>query len=147
MKVCIIGCGAIGSLFAAHLAKDEEIEVWAYDLDQPHIDAINAQGLRLSGVSDLVSHPHATSNPDEIPACEFGIIATKAIHTRAAIEAPVTKRSSRNMCRVLCGARRFRPGISSRPGMWSRIPAARPGWGHSNPNPRPWMRSRVWQQR
>ena len=31
MKVCIIGCGAIGSLFAAHLGKLDDVEVWAYD--------------------------------------------------------------------------------------------------------------------
>jgi len=104
MKVCIVGCGAIGSLFAAHLAKDEEIEVWAYDLDQPHIDAINAQGLRLSGVSNLVSHPHATSNPDEIPACDFGIIATKALHTRAAIEATARVFENGAVCSVQNGA-------------------------------------------
>ena len=31
MKVCVVGCGAVGSLFAAHLAKAGEVEVWAYD--------------------------------------------------------------------------------------------------------------------
>ncbi len=87
MKVCIVGCGAIGSLFAAHLARLEDVEVWAYELDQRHVDAINANGLRLSGVTDLLSHPQARSNAADIPPCEFGIIATKTLHTRAAIEA------------------------------------------------------------
>ena len=41
MKVCIIGCGAIGSLYAAHLGKLDDVEVWAYDLNQAHVDAIN----------------------------------------------------------------------------------------------------------
>ena len=49
MKICIVGCGAIGSLFAAHLARLEGVEVWAYDLAADHVDAINAKGLRLSG--------------------------------------------------------------------------------------------------
>ena len=40
-KVLIVGCGAIGSLFAAHLAKGGEVEVYAFDVSQPHIDAIN----------------------------------------------------------------------------------------------------------
>ncbi|TDJ11207.1 MAG: 2-dehydropantoate 2-reductase, partial [Gammaproteobacteria bacterium] len=84
MKVCVVGCGAIGSLFAAHLAKLEDVEVWAFDVDQDHIDAINANGLRLSGESDVHSYPKATSNPSDIPACEFGIVATKSLHTRAA---------------------------------------------------------------
>ena len=34
MKVCIIGCGAIGSLFAAHLGELDDVEVLAYDLNQ-----------------------------------------------------------------------------------------------------------------
>ena len=42
MRVCILGCGAIGSLFAAYLAQRDDVEVWAYDLDQAHVDAINA---------------------------------------------------------------------------------------------------------
>jgi len=87
MKVCVIGCGAIGSLFAAHMARLDDVEVWAYDLDQAHVDAINSKGLRLSGVTDLVSHPRASSDVSEIPACEFGVIATKTLHTRPAMEA------------------------------------------------------------
>ena len=86
MKICIVGCGAIGSLFAAHLAQLENIEVWAFDLDRRHVDAINAKGLRLSGESSVLSYPRASSNPGDIPPCEFGIVATKSMHTRAAIE-------------------------------------------------------------
>lgn len=47
MKVCIVGCGAIGSLFAAHLGRLDDVEVWAYDLNQSHVDAMNKNGLRL----------------------------------------------------------------------------------------------------
>ena len=86
MKICIVGCGAIGSLFAAHLAQLEDVEVWAFDLDRRHVDAINANGLRLSGESSVLSYPRARSNPGDIPPCEFGIVATKSMHTRAAIE-------------------------------------------------------------
>ena len=63
MKICIVGCGAIGSLFAAHLAKLEKVEVWAFDLDGAHVDAINANGLRLSGESSVLSYPRASSDP------------------------------------------------------------------------------------
>ena len=34
MKVCVVGCGAVGSLFAANLANLDGVEVWAYDLDR-----------------------------------------------------------------------------------------------------------------
>jgi 2-dehydropantoate 2-reductase len=87
MRVCIVGCGAIGSLFAAYLAQRDDVEVWAYDLDQAHVDAINATGLRLSGEGNVHSHPRASTNPADIPACDFGIVATKTLHTRAAIQA------------------------------------------------------------
>jgi 2-dehydropantoate 2-reductase len=87
MKVCVVGCGAVGSLFAASLAQLDEVEVWAYDLAQEHVDAINRDGLRLSGAGELVGRPRATSDAKEIPACDFGIVATKAMHTDAAIAA------------------------------------------------------------
>src|ERR1700681_4237432 len=85
MKVCVIGCGAVGSLFAAHLAKAGEVEVWAYDLWKEHTDAIQKNGLRLSGAADFTARLNATSDPKALPRCDYGIVATKAIHTRNAI--------------------------------------------------------------
>lgn len=87
MRVCIIGCGAIGSLFGAHLARLEDTEVWAYDVNREHVDAINANGLRLTGLADFSARVRARSDAKEIPPCDFGIIAAKTLHTRPAIEA------------------------------------------------------------
>ncbi|HLX20995.1 MAG TPA: 2-dehydropantoate 2-reductase N-terminal domain-containing protein, partial [Gaiellaceae bacterium] len=87
MKVCIVGCGAVGSLFAANLAQLDDVEVWAFDTSQPHVDAINAHGLRLSGAGDVVGNVRATTDASALPACDFGIVATKAMHTRSAIAA------------------------------------------------------------
>jgi 2-dehydropantoate 2-reductase len=85
LKVCIIGCGAVGSLFAAHLARRGEAEVWAYDVWKDHIDAIRKNGLRLSGAVEFAAKLNATSSAKELPRCDYGIVATKAIHTRSAI--------------------------------------------------------------
>jgi 2-dehydropantoate 2-reductase len=85
MKICVIGCGAVGSLFAAHLARAGEAEVWAYDVWKEHTDAIRNHGLRLSGAADFTAQLHATSDPKELPRCDYGIVATKAIHTASAI--------------------------------------------------------------
>lgn len=85
MKICIVGCGAVGSLFAAHLAKTGEAEVWAYDIWKEHTEAIRKNGLRLSGAAEFTAHLHATSDPQELPSCDFGIVATKATHTQNAI--------------------------------------------------------------
>jgi 2-dehydropantoate 2-reductase len=87
MRICIVGCGAVGSLFAANLATLDDVEVWAFDLSQAHVDAINAAGLRLTGAGDVHGRLHATSDASEIPACELGIVATKAMHAEAAIAA------------------------------------------------------------
>jgi 2-dehydropantoate 2-reductase len=87
VRVCVVGCGAVGSLFAAHLSQLEDVEVWAYDLAREHVDAINRSGLRLSGAGELVGRPRATTDPAELPPCDFGIVATKAMHTAGAVEA------------------------------------------------------------
>lgn len=87
MRVCVVGCGAVGSLFAANLAQLDDVEVWAYDLDAAHVAAINARGLRLSGAGEVVGRVRATSEAAELPPCDFGIVATKSMHTSAAVAA------------------------------------------------------------
>jgi 2-dehydropantoate 2-reductase len=61
--------------------------VWAYDLAREHVEAINRDGLRLTGAGDVVGRPRATTDAAELPACDFGIVATKAMHTGPAIRA------------------------------------------------------------
>jgi 2-dehydropantoate 2-reductase len=82
-----VGCGAVGSLFAANLAQLEDVEVWAYDLDEAHVRAINEHGLQLSGADKVVGRVRATTDAGALTACEFGIVATKAMHTGAAVAA------------------------------------------------------------
>jgi 2-dehydropantoate 2-reductase len=87
MRVAVVGCGAVGSLFAANLAQLDDLEVWAYDVSREHVAAINARGLRLTGAGDVVGRPRATTDAQELPACDFGIVATKAMHTDSAVAA------------------------------------------------------------
>jgi len=87
MRVCVVGCGAVGSLFAAHLATLDDVEVWAYDLSREHVDAINRDGLRLIGAGEVLSRPRATADVGELPPSDFGIVATKSMHTDAAVAA------------------------------------------------------------
>jgi 2-dehydropantoate 2-reductase len=101
--VCIVGCGAVGSLFAANLANLDDVEVWAYDLSREHVDAINADGLRLSGAGEVVGRLRATTDPAELPACELGIVATKAMHTEPAIAATAHVFADGSVCTVQNG--------------------------------------------
>ena len=103
MRVCVVGCGAVGSLFAANLAQLDDVEVWAYDLSREHVDAINAGGLRLSGAGDVLGRLRATTDAAALPACAFGIVATKAMHTEAAIRASARAFADGAVCSVQNG--------------------------------------------
>jgi len=87
MRICIVGCGAVGSLFAANLATLDDVEVWAFDLYQGHVDAIERDGLTLSGAGNVHARLRATSDPAALPPCDFGIVATKAMHADSALAA------------------------------------------------------------
>ncbi len=86
VRVAVLGCGAIGSLYAAHLAQVPGVEVWAVDPWAEHVAAIERAGLRVTGLADFTASVHARTSGDQLPPCDFGIVATKALHTRAAVE-------------------------------------------------------------
>jgi 2-dehydropantoate 2-reductase len=67
------------------------------------VDAINANGLRLSGADDVVGPVQATADPQELPPCDFGIVATKAMHTEAAIAASAHAFAGGAVCSVQNG--------------------------------------------
>jgi 2-dehydropantoate 2-reductase len=75
-QVCIVGCGTIGSLYAAHLAR--VAEVWAVVRREDHAAALNRDGLRVSGKHEFHVSLKATSRATEVPDCDFAIVATKA---------------------------------------------------------------------
>jgi 2-dehydropantoate 2-reductase len=91
-KVCIIGCGAIGSLYAAHLAR--VAEVWALVRREEHARALNRDGLRVSGKHDFHVTLKATTHPEDLPELDLGIVATKATQVEDSI-APVGTRLDR----------------------------------------------------
>ena len=86
VRAVVVGCGAIGSLYAAHLARVPGVEVWAFDQWAEHMAAIAAHGLKVTGLADFAAEIHATTDGRDIPPCDFGVVATKSLHTRAAIE-------------------------------------------------------------
>jgi 2-dehydropantoate 2-reductase len=90
-------------LFAANLAQLDDVEVWAYDLASDHVDAINANGLRLSGAGEVVGRLRATADAAELPSCDFGIVATKAMHTEPAIAATAHAFADGSVCTVQNG--------------------------------------------
>jgi 2-dehydropantoate 2-reductase len=81
-RVCIVGAGVIGSLFAGHLARVCEASVLTRRRE--HADALNAEGLRISGKTDYRARVTATDDPDGLPPFDVAIVATKASGLEAA---------------------------------------------------------------
>jgi 2-dehydropantoate 2-reductase len=75
-RVCVVGAGVIGSLFAGHLAQVVDVSVLTRR--RAHADALNAEGLRISGRSELTARVTATDDPEALPAFDVAIVATKA---------------------------------------------------------------------
>lgn len=84
-KVCIVGCGAMGSVYAGLMAAAGH-EVHAVTPWQGHVDAINAHGLHVSGYSGdrVVRLASAATTVQDIGPCDVVIIATKAFDVEAA---------------------------------------------------------------
>ena len=81
-RVCVVGAGVIGSLYAAHLARVCEVSVLTRR--EEHARALNERGLRVSGRNDFTAAVHGAADPDDLPEFELGIIATKATGLAAA---------------------------------------------------------------
>ncbi len=75
-RVCVIGAGVIGSLYAGHLARTVEVSVLTRRDD--HARALAESGLRISGKSEFTVPVRATSDAAELPEFDLGILATKA---------------------------------------------------------------------
>jgi 2-dehydropantoate 2-reductase len=83
-RVCVVGAGVIGSLYAAHLARVAGVSVLARREEQAQ--ALKRDGLRISGKHDFVARVEAGTDPAELPDADLVILATKATQLDAAAE-------------------------------------------------------------
>jgi 2-dehydropantoate 2-reductase len=84
-RVCIVGAGVIGSLFAGHLSQVCDVSVLTRRRE--HAEALNGDGLRVSGKNNRHARVTATTDPAELPPFDVAIVATKASGLEAAAEA------------------------------------------------------------
>jgi 2-dehydropantoate 2-reductase len=84
VRTCVIGAGAIGSLFAAHLSRVADVLVLTRR--QEHAQALNDQGLQVSGKHNFTARVSAASDPRDLPEFDVGIVATKATGLEGAAE-------------------------------------------------------------
>jgi 2-dehydropantoate 2-reductase len=86
MKIVVVGPGAIGSLFAAYLAKSKE-EVWLLDHDKERAAKINAGGISIEGSSGFwQSQPKTSADLLAIGQADLIIICVKSFQTKKTIE-------------------------------------------------------------
>ncbi|ACL56442.1 ketopantoate reductase family protein [Methylobacterium nodulans] len=87
-KVAIVGCGAMGSVYAALMASAGH-EVHAVTLWSDHAEVMRTKGLRVEGASGdrTVQLASAGTTTDGIGVCDLVIIATKAFDVEAAARA------------------------------------------------------------
>jgi len=89
-KVAIVGCGAMGSVYAALMA-DAGHEVHAVTLWPDHAEAMRTHGLRVEGASGdrTVRLASAGTDTNGIGPCDLVVIATKAFDVAAAARSSV----------------------------------------------------------
>jgi 2-dehydropantoate 2-reductase len=86
MKIAIVGCGAMGSVYAGLFASAGH-EVWAIDRWAEHVEAMKKNGLRLEGKSgDRTVKLNATTQAKDAGPCDLVVLATKAMHVAPAAE-------------------------------------------------------------
>ena len=87
MKIAVVGCGAMGSVYAGLLAAAGH-DVWAVDSWREHVAAIQKNGLRVEGASgDRTVKVNATTDTKDVGPCDLVIVATKTMHVEAAARA------------------------------------------------------------
>lgn len=87
-KVAIVGCGAMGSVYAGLMQRAGH-DVHGVCLWHDHVEAVNVQGLRVTGASGdhTVRLSSMATTTVGIGVCDLVIIATKAFDVEAAAEA------------------------------------------------------------
>ena len=84
-RVCVVGAGVIGSLFAGHLARVVDVSVLVRRSE--HARALEEEGLRVSGKHDFAVRLAADADPGRLPDFDLGIVCTKATELESAAAA------------------------------------------------------------
>src|SRR3954464_10135940 len=86
MEIIVLGAGAIGSLYGAKLALENDVTLIARS---EHAHAINAYGLPLTGLESQVVGIRALTQLEKVGPNALLLVTTKVFDTAAAL-APIT---------------------------------------------------------
>jgi len=84
MNIVVYGAGAIGSIYAAKLAARHDVTVIARP---SHVEAINRDGIRITGREEFVARVRAHTTLDAVPPDTLILLTTKVNGNQAAAEA------------------------------------------------------------
>ncbi|BCV24481.1 ketopantoate reductase family protein [Gelria sp. Kuro-4] len=85
MRIAVVGAGAMGCIFGGTMSEAGH-EVTLIDVWAEHVNALNARGLRLTGVSgDRTIPVHAVTSPAGLPVQDVVIVFVKSAFTETAV--------------------------------------------------------------
>src|SRR3712207_2942458 len=83
MEIIVVGAGAIGSLYGARLAAENDVTLIGRS---EHVAAINEHGLRVIGLEEQRVRVRASTRVAQIGADALILVTTKVADTTAALE-------------------------------------------------------------
>jgi 2-dehydropantoate 2-reductase len=84
MKIAILGAGALGSLFGAHLAQaGEDVTLIAREA---RAKAIQESGVTVNGLANFTVPVHVTARPQELQQADALLVAVKTYDMETALE-------------------------------------------------------------
>jgi 2-dehydropantoate 2-reductase len=79
MDIVVFGAGSLGSLVGGLLAREHDVTLVGRD---PHVEAVRAGGLRISGAVDGTVTPDAATAPPSV--AELAVVTVKSFDTETA---------------------------------------------------------------
>jgi len=89
MKIAILGCGAVGSLYAARFSQDTKNEILCVVGSESHADRINNEGIEISDSKGSVlisARPRALTDTSGETAADLVLISVKSHSTLRAVK-------------------------------------------------------------
>jgi 2-dehydropantoate 2-reductase len=83
LKIVVFGAGAIGSLFGGFLARGHEVTLVCRE---PHASAILQKGLKIDGLTEMQTMPHAVMSTKGMKAPDIIFLTVKAYDTEPAMK-------------------------------------------------------------
>ena len=85
-RVCVVGAGAIGSLLVGHIGALKDVEMTVLVRREEHAADLNANGLKVTGKSNLNARVLASTDPAQLGDVDLLILATKTTAVEASVQ-------------------------------------------------------------